>query len=75
MIDAMMVGVSDASRGVVDANGILHLRVGVGLLTAGGSILGRVTFTHHLILGNGLLTFGQLHPRCHHQPSEDRLTP
>ena len=37
------VGVSDVLGGMVDANGPLLMRVGVGLLTAGGGPLGGVS--------------------------------
>ena len=36
------MGISDTSRGMVNASGLPCLRVGVSLLTAGGGILGGV---------------------------------
>ena len=61
-----MVGVSDAPEGVVDANRLLLLRFGVGLLTVGGgpsggvgSIgAGDVVVAPRLTLGSGLVFLG-----------------
>ena len=60
------MGVSDALGSVVDANGLLLLRVGVGLLTVGGGAsggvgligAGDVALARRLTLGSGLLSLG-----------------
>ena len=63
----LVVGVSNALGGMVNASSLLRLRVGVSLLTAGGGTLGGVsrigagdvTFVHRLTLGSGLLSLGR----------------
>ena len=57
-----MVGVSNAPGGVVDANHLLLLKNGVGLLTAGGGPsggVGDVAGAHRLTLSGGLLSLGR----------------
>ena len=61
------MGVSDATWGVVDANRLLLLKDGVGLLTAGGGPsggvgcrgAGDVVGARRLTLSGGLLSFGR----------------
>ena len=60
------VGVSNATGGVVDANHLLLLKVGVGLLTAGGGSSGGVgcrgagdmAVARRLTWSGGLLSLG-----------------
>ena len=55
-----------ATKLLVDANGLLHLRVGVGLVTVGGGALGEVgrmragdvAVAHRLTLGSCLMSLG-----------------
>ena len=61
------MGVSDTPGGVVDANRLLLLRVGIGLLTAGGGPsggvgsrgAGDVAVARRLTLSSGLLSLGR----------------
>ena len=67
-LNSSTVGVLDAPGGVVDANRLLLLKVGVGLLTAGGGPsgggvgchgAGDVVVARRLTLSGGLLSFGR----------------